>query len=130
MRRTCEANCVVYRMPILDGFEATKQIRALERNSEVPPGNGSVRESFELNGRIPIFAVSASLAEHQKDAMYTLGLDGWILKPIDFKRLRTLLQGVTDARERKACIYRPGCNWDAGGWLMPARSSTMDSVDT
>jgi len=104
-------------MPILDGFEATKQIRALEQNSAHCPTEETNRTSQRLNGRIPIFAVSASLAENQREAMLRLGLDGWILKPIDFKRLSTILRGITDSTERVACLYHPGCNWEAGGWL-------------
>lgn len=104
-------------MPILNGFDATKKIRALEEVSCSITSNGLVRESWKLNGRIPIFAVSASLAEHQTEDMRRLGLDGWILKPIDFKRLYTILRGITDASERRSCLYFPGCSWEAGGWL-------------
>lgn len=108
-----------HRMPILDGFEATKAIRDLEDNSPARTPEELARISLRLNGRIPIFAVSASLAEHQREAMAKLGLDGWILKPIDFKRLSTILRGITDMTERRACLYHPGCNWEAGGWLEP-----------
>jgi CheY-like chemotaxis protein len=109
------------RMPILDGFEATKCIRAIEETPLDSVQDGPVRTSLKLNGRIPIFAVSASLAEHQREAMFKLGLDGWILKPIDFKRLGTILRGITDVSERRSCVYHAGCNWEAGGWLTEPR---------
>jgi len=44
-------------------------------------------------------------------------MDGWILKPIDFKRLDIILKGVTDSSQREQDTYRPGCSWEIGGWL-------------
>ncbi|KAK0487234.1 phytochrome-like protein [Armillaria novae-zelandiae] len=100
-------------MPILNGFEATEQIREVEAKS--PPS--ALRISHQLNGRIPIFAVSASLFEQQRDKLSKCGMDGWILKPIDFKRLGVILSGVTDVGQRQRDLYRPGCNWESGGWI-------------
>lgn len=100
-------------MPILNGFEATEQIRAVEAKSPA----SALRLSHRLNGRIPIFAVSASLFEQQRDKLSKCGMDGWILKPIDFKRLGVILSGVTDVGQRQRDLYRPGCNWESGGWL-------------
>lgn len=108
---------VVCRMPILDGFEATKRIRSIEEASSGSVHEGPIQISLKLNGRIPIFAVSASLAEHQREDMSKLGLDGWILKPIDFKRLGEILRGITDVSERRSSLYHPGCNWESGGWF-------------
>ncbi|KAG5351128.1 hypothetical protein C0989_007834 [Termitomyces sp. Mn162] len=99
-------------MPILNGFEATQKIRELERTSRL-----LTRPAHQLNGRIPIFAVSASLAEKQHDELVQIGVDGWILKPIDFRRLAVIMKGVTDADQRARDIYRIGCNWEEGGWL-------------
>lgn len=100
-------------MPILNGFEATQKIRELERTSPSP----LVRPAHRLNGRIPIFAVSASLAEKQHNELVQVGMDGWILKPIDFRRLRAILKGVTDADQRTRDVYRAGYCWEEGGWL-------------
>ncbi|KAI8971142.1 hypothetical protein BD414DRAFT_426633 [Trametes punicea] len=99
-------------MPLINGYEATERIRALEKESELLD-----RISHRFNGRIPIFAVSASLFEHQREELYRLGMDGWILKPIDFKRLRAILRGVVDPVQREKDLYRPGINWEVGGWL-------------
>lgn len=100
-------------MPLLNGYEATERIRALEEQTKNP----DPRLSHILNGRLPIFAVSASLYEEQRDDMYNLGMDGWILKPIDFKRLRLILRGVTDPSQREKDVYKSGRNWEVGGWL-------------
>ena len=99
-------------MPILNGFDAAKEIRSFEESS--PP---SGRKSTQLNGRIPIFAVSASLQERQRPEMIDYGMDGWILKPIDFKRLRIILDIILNPGKRSEITYKPGCNWEAGGWF-------------
>ncbi|KAH8077263.1 hypothetical protein BXZ70DRAFT_962911 [Cristinia sonorae] len=108
-------DCVLMdiQMPLLNGYESTERIRALEE--KVP--NPKPRPSHILNGRLPIFAVSASLFEEQREDMHSLGMDGWILKPIDFKRLRLILKGVTDPTQREKDVYRVGRSWEAGGWL-------------
>ena len=100
-------------MPILNGLEATERIRELETSS-LPRKD---RVSHVLNGRIPIFAVSASLLERQRGELAATGLDCWILKPIDFKRLRRILEGIHDIEQRQRDIYMPGFSWENGGWL-------------
>lgn len=101
-------------MPILNGFEATERIRKLNSVDAL-----SARPSRQLNhGRIPIFAVSASLKESQKEELVNFGMDGWILKPIDFKRLNIILKGVLDPEQRQQDLYQPGYNWEMGGWLV------------
>ncbi|KAJ3773797.1 hypothetical protein FB446DRAFT_511679 [Lentinula raphanica] len=114
-------------MPILNGLEASERIR--EHEKTVPPSSDDQRLSLLLNGRIPIFAVSASLYEQQRSKLSDAGMDGWILKPIDFKRLAIILKGVTDLDQRKSERYTPGCNWEIGGWLAipPERLSTVPS---
>ena len=67
-------------------------------------------------GRVPIFAVSASLIEKQRQVYIDGGFDGWILKPIDFKRLTVLLSGIVETPTRESCLYTPG-EWEKGGWF-------------
>ncbi|KAJ7578685.1 hypothetical protein C8J56DRAFT_968782 [Mycena floridula] len=99
-------------MPILNGFESTEAIRKLEVDPSEPQ-----RLSHHLNSRIPIFAVSASLTEPQRHDLKSVGMDGWILKPIDHKRLNVILRGVTDLEQRNRDMYYQGCSWERGGWL-------------
>lgn len=99
-------------MPILNGFQATEAIRLLEASIELD----KERVSHSLNGRIPIFAVSASLLERQRVELAKIGVDGWILKPIDFKRLSMILRGVTNTEQRERDEYQMG-RWEIGGWL-------------
>ena len=106
-------------MPILDGFGAAEQIRKIETANPLPLD--ALRPSTDLNNGIPIFAVSASLKESQRQFMLEKGMDAWILKPIDFKRLRLILRGVTDVSQREKDVYKPGRNWELGGWLTKPR---------
>ncbi|GBE85224.1 histidine kinase [Sparassis crispa] len=121
-----EFDCILMdiQMPLLNGYEATERIRMMEEKRNGVP----YRLSHKLNGRIPIFAVSASLYETRREEMYNRGLDGWILKPIDFKRLRVLLRGVIDISQRQKDVYHPGCSWETGGWLTVLSSASDDSL--
>ncbi|TQN69266.1 Cyanobacterial phytochrome B [Colletotrichum shisoi] len=80
------------------------------------------------NGRTPIFAVSASLIERERDKYMDAGFDGWILKPIDFKRLNTLLLGIVEDDVRATCLYAPG-KWEYGGWFNIRETKDMDGSD-
>ena len=115
-------------MPILNGFESTERIRQFEAEKP-PPDEDSQRLSWKFNGRIPIFAVSASLKESQREDMFKLGMDGWILKPIDFKRLRIILRGISNPSTRHQDVYRTGCSWEAGGWLHEGDVNVILSKD-
>lgn len=99
-------------MPIVDGLTSTKMIRALEKS----PEHAGHSHLAAANGRIPIFAVSASLVEKERSTYMDAGFDGWILKPIDFKRLHELLTGIDDEETRRDCMYSPG-EWERGGWF-------------
>ncbi|KAI1649026.1 hsp90-like protein [Daldinia loculata] len=99
-------------MPIVDGLTSTKMIRAFEKSDK------GLEPSYltASNERIPIFAVSASLVERESPIYVEAGFDGWVLKPIDFKRLNVLLDGITNDGVRAESLYVPG-NWERGGWF-------------
>ncbi|TKA54005.1 hypothetical protein B0A53_03287 [Rhodotorula sp. CCFEE 5036] len=101
-------------MPIMNGIDASRNIRRVE--GERPIAENEKRPSARLNRGIPILAVTASLPERDRQTIVDARLDGWLLKPIDFKRLRTLLRGATDQEARRHELYRPG-QWERGGWL-------------
>lgn len=73
-----------------------------------------------VNGRVPIIAVSATLAEKDRELYMEAGFDGWILKPINFKRLSELMRGIVDGSVRSACLYTTG-GWERGGWFHPGQ---------
>ncbi|WQF86245.1 Putative PAS domain, phytochrome, signal transduction response regulator, receiver [Colletotrichum destructivum] len=111
-------------MPIVDGLTSTKMIRAFERSIE----HGGHSPIASHNGRTPIFAVSASLIERERDKYMDAGFDGWILKPIDFKRLNTLLLGIVEDDVRATCLYAPG-KWEYGGWFNIRETKDKDGSD-
>ncbi|KAK4162864.1 hypothetical protein QBC43DRAFT_70995 [Cladorrhinum sp. PSN259] len=111
--RTYDVVLMDMQMPIVDGLSSTKMIRAFERKYSSPPPPGSSAPSL---ARIPIIAVSASLVEGKKETYVDAGFDGWILKPIDFKRLEKLLLGIVDEGVREELLYVPGF-WERGGWF-------------
>jgi CheY-like chemotaxis protein/anti-sigma regulatory factor (Ser/Thr protein kinase) len=112
-------------MPIVDGLTSTKMIRSMEASAD-HQGHSTLADT---NHRIPVFAVSASLVEREKQKYIDAGFDGWILKPIDFKRLNTLLSGISDEEVRNSCLYEPG-QWERGGWFLPrSRVGSSEASD-
>ncbi|KAK5995213.1 Cyanobacterial phytochrome B-like protein [Cladobotryum mycophilum] len=107
-------------MPIVDGLTSTKMIRAMEKTPE-HVGHSPLSAICD---RIPIFAVSASLVEKGRETYIDAGFDGWILKPVDFKRLSTLLEGIQEDETRNACLYAPG-EWERGGWFGSHQTSSQ-----
>jgi CheY-like chemotaxis protein len=98
-------------MPLMNGFEAAEGIRALEAKTPAPAGIDPVR----VDGRMPIFALSASLYEDDRVHLGT-HFDGWLLKPLQFNRLRSLLAALLDGEKRAAELYQPG-QWERGGYF-------------
>ncbi|EAW20629.1 putative sensor histidine kinase/response regulator [Aspergillus fischeri NRRL 181] len=98
-------------MPIVDGTESTRMIRQFEQEFQLP-----LSEKASKNGRVPVFAVSASLLEKDAQLYIEAGFDGWIMKPINFNRLGVLLDGLENHDIRNAATYRPG-HWELGGWF-------------
>ncbi|PHK96680.1 hypothetical protein CR162_01845 [Pseudoroseomonas rhizosphaerae] len=72
-------------MPVMDGLEATRRIRALP-----PP-----------RGRLPVIAVTASAMPEQVEACRAAGMDGHLAKPIDRETLLRLVQQYADERRAR-----------------------------
>lgn len=66
-------------MPIMDGFEATRSIRAWER---------------EKGGHLPIIALTSSDARDCHDACMEAGMDDYMQKPFRADQLHAILQRV------------------------------------
>jgi CheY-like chemotaxis protein len=107
-------------MPLVDGLGSTKLIRAFE-SGFLP----RLSKYAQAHGRVPIFAVSASLQESLRHEYMACGFDAWIPKPIDILRLDMLIRGVYDERVRAEVEYRAG-EWDSGGWFQ--RTGPLNSV--
>lgn len=66
-------------MPIMDGYEATRQIRALKDTKFAD---------------IPIIAMTANAFEEDKKAAFEAGMNGHVAKPIDTPKLMELLNEI------------------------------------
>lgn len=99
-------------MPLVDGVQSTRLIRDYERTA-TPNASPKVA----AYGRMPIIAVSASLKERSQREYVVAGFDGWITKPIDFKRLEKIIDAVGDGEKRKLLAYGMS-NWEDGGWFV------------
>lgn len=64
-------------MPVMDGYEATRRIRGMER---------------EDARTIPIFAMSANALSHDIEQSRLAGMDGHIAKPIDMELVEDVLR--------------------------------------
>jgi PAS domain S-box-containing protein len=64
-------------MPVLDGIDATRQIRQLEQNSNKP---------------IPILALTASVLSNERQLAFAAGIDAIVSKPINIDELLTQME--------------------------------------
>jgi len=64
-------------MPVLDGFEATKQIRELEKST---------------GKRIPIIALTANVVVEDKHLCFDVGMDEFLSKPVNHQQLSRVVQ--------------------------------------
>ena len=58
-------------MPVMDGIEATRQIRALPSPA----------------GQVPVLALSANVMAHERERYLAVGMNGVLTKPIDWPQL-------------------------------------------
>ncbi|KAL1409609.1 hypothetical protein Q8F55_003604 [Vanrija albida] len=103
-------------MPIMDGKTAASEIRKQE--AQLPAGRAPGINPLLVDKRIPIFAVSASLYENDRAGL-ARNFDGWLLKPLDFNRVRKLLAALEDRDKRRVEVYSPG-HWERGGYFRGA----------
>ena len=64
-------------MPVMDGYDATRRIRALERDA---------------GSRIPIVALTANAMNDERDKCLAAGMDDYLAKPIRVKDLDRMLR--------------------------------------
>jgi PAS domain S-box-containing protein len=72
---TYDAILMDLQMPVLDGFAATRQIRAAEGGR-----------------RVPIIAMTASAFEGEREKCLAAGMDDFLTKPVDSTRLASVLR--------------------------------------
>lgn len=70
-------------MPVMDGYEATRQIR--------------LRESQEQRVRVPVIALTAQMAGTDSDKWRSCGMDAFVTKPFTLKILADVMANFVDA---------------------------------
>lgn len=73
------------RMPVMDGLEATREIRMVETGRRM---------------KTPVIAMSANAFDEDKEQAFEAGIDGYLIKPLDIDKLFELLDGL-HAQEKK-----------------------------
>ncbi|MDO8930751.1 MAG: response regulator, partial [Rhodocyclaceae bacterium] len=74
-------------MPVMDGFEATRRIRAWEQGAGCAP--------------LPIVALTAGAFAEDRDHCLAVGMDDFLAKPVDLKQLRSTLEKQLEDRSRQ-----------------------------
>ncbi|CAM6093964.1 unnamed protein product [Calypogeia fissa] len=74
-------------MPVLDGLSATKAIRALGGQTSL----------------VPIYALTADVLTKGKDSLESMGLDGYLTKPINWDNLSQVIDLVAHSRSSDRC---------------------------
>lgn len=72
-------------MPVMNGYEATKSIREMER---------------EDAGTVPIFAMTANAFAEDEEKSRRAGMDVHITKPLDVKVLYTMMNQYLSKQKR------------------------------
>ncbi len=75
-------------MPVMDGYEATKAIRAIESHVMSPtPGQSTADPA-----RIPIIAMTADAFASNREKCFELGMNDFVSKPLQREKLMTVLE--------------------------------------
>ena len=72
-------------MPVMDGLDATRAIRAVERAEGRPP--------------TPIVALTANAMQHQLDEYRACGMSATVSKPLEIRALLATIQSVTEVQD-------------------------------
>ena len=80
-------------MPEMDGYEATRKIRELEAEQNLPPAR--------------IIAMTASVMREDRDLCLAAGMDDYISKPADTVELKIALEKAAQRRTDVNCALAP-----------------------
>jgi CheY-like chemotaxis protein len=84
------------RMPILDGFEATKMIR--QEESSLPSKSGNPPYARH----VPIIALTADIMHGTREACLQVGMDDYLHKPVKMAPIQEILQALVEKKHNLA----------------------------
>lgn len=86
-------------MPVMDGLEATRRIRRLERQRHEKQGRSAPR---------PAYIVALTGLAHARDqaAAFQSGVDLFMTKPVKLKEIGSIIDQWAERRPRVAAISR------------------------
>jgi signal transduction histidine kinase/CheY-like chemotaxis protein/HPt (histidine-containing phosphotransfer) domain-containing protein len=103
-------------MPKLDGFEATRRLRAREREQRVP--------------RTPVVALTANAMQGDREACLAAGMDDYVSKPFtSVQLLLALRRWLPDAPEPASSAPREAASTPASAVLDPRALDAIRGID-
>ena len=85
-------------MPVMDGFQATTKIREMEKTR--------VR-SLGMRKFMPVVAMTAHAMSGDAERIISAGMDGYISKPLNAKKLQELLLSISSGQLQKSLSLIP-----------------------
>ncbi|MDD3014323.1 MAG: response regulator [Candidatus Gastranaerophilales bacterium] len=83
-------------MPVMNGFEATKEIRAIEN---------SLKENENIEKHVPIIALTANVMEDAGEDCINSGMDDYLTKPIDSNNLIEVVTKYLNLNSEETAEY-------------------------
>jgi CheY-like chemotaxis protein len=77
-------------MPVMDGFEATRKIRSIEKE------RGFLRLMTKAHTPVVIVALTGLASDRDEEKAYAAGVDFFITKPVRFESLEHVLKQYED----------------------------------
>ena len=101
-------------MPVMDGYAATRALRAREKESG--------------GGRLPVVALTANALSGDSDACLTAGMDGYLSKPFTIQKLGYVLSKWLSVETEKGPVGAPEASRVPAGTVKPSISPIDKSV--
>lgn len=98
LKKSYDVILIDVQMPVMDGIEATRMIRELEKKT-VPFGKSNEREN-SLNRKTPIIALTAFALKEDEAIFKASGMDGYLSKPLDRYQMQMLLKEYLGNQEK------------------------------
>jgi len=98
-------------MPEMDGYEATRRIREMERNGE-------------LAGHLPVIALTASSIKGEREQCLAAGMDAYLSKPFTPNKLLDVIGQLLAAKEGE-----PAAGQDPESQATPSQAAGQPPID-